>query len=122
LKPHKKAKKTNCFSQADPTVPAKNTRRYFEAVMKGDPSVHSYYRHFEAPGLGHCYSGTGLYPAGTFDSVVRWVEQGIAPDKLDVDTSSLFGPKQGRILCPHPKKAKYKGTGGAWVADSYVCA
>jgi hypothetical protein len=91
--------------------------------MDGDPLVHDYYRHFEAPGLGHCFSTSGLYPAGIFDSMVKWVEKGIAPDKLEVDTTSiLVGPPSSRILCPHPKKSRYTGKGPNTLSSSYVCA
>jgi hypothetical protein len=86
--------------------------------MAGDPSVHNYYRHFEAPGVGHCFTGKGLYPAGIFDSMVRWVEAGEVPDSLKVDVS--YGKQ--RILCPYPKRAHYKGTGDAYAVDSFYCA
>lgn len=110
------------LSKADPIIPSINTRLYYEAVMKGDPYTHSYYRHFEAPGVGHCYNGQGLYPASIFDSLVRWVERGEVPEQLIVDTSGLTGPKKGRILCPHPKKSRYRGTGDAFEVSSYYCA
>jgi hypothetical protein len=90
--------------------------------MAGDPSVHNYYRHFEAPGVGHCYTPSGLYPASIFDSMRKWVEEGVVPDKLDVDTSTMFTPKAGRILCPHPKKSRYKGEGDVTFGSSYFCA
>ena len=89
--------------------------------MQNDPDFQSYYRHFEAPGVGHCYSASGLYPAATFDSLVRWVEQGIAPDVLEVDMTELKGPRKSRILCPFPKRSKYKGSGDTMQAESYYC-
>lgn len=96
-------------------IPSKNLRAYFEGVMDRDPKVHDYFRHFEAPGLSHCYSNTGLYPEGIFQSVVRWVEEGIAPDHLEAT-----GKRKG-ILCPHPKKARYNGTGDPNSFGSYSC-
>jgi hypothetical protein len=50
-------------------MPSKNTRIYYENVMAVDKSVHDYYRYFEAPGVGHCWTGAGLYPQGLFDSL-----------------------------------------------------
>jgi hypothetical protein len=97
---------------------SQNSRFYYDGVTTGDPNVHNYYRHFEAPGVGHCYTGTGLYPAGIFDSMVRWVEAGEVPDYLKVD---VFAGKQ-RILCPYPQKARYKGTGDTYAASSYYCS
>ncbi|KAF2418256.1 tannase and feruloyl esterase [Tothia fuscella] len=106
---------------ADSIIPSRNTRFYWNAVAERDQNLHDYYRLFEAPGVGHCYTGTGLYPQGIFKSLVDWVENGKAPDVLDVDMSSTFGPKKTRILCPHPQKARYKG-GSPDVKSSYTCA
>jgi hypothetical protein len=80
----------------------------------------SYWRHFEAPGVGHCFNGQGLYPSGIFDTLVKWVEQGEIPEKLDVDTSTWARTK-GRILCPYPKKAVYDGKGWTDQPGSYSC-
>jgi hypothetical protein len=90
--------------------------------MAGDAAVNSYYRYFEAPGVGHCYTPSGLYPAGIFDAMRKWVEQGVAPETLEVDASSLFGPPRGRILCPHPKKSRYDRKGPVESISSYYCA
>jgi Tannase and feruloyl esterase len=89
--------------------------------MAKDPSIHDYYRHYEAPGVGHCYTATGLYPQGIFASLIKWVEQGIKPDTLDVDVSGLTGPPKHRILCPYPQRSKYKGSGDTNSVDSYYC-
>jgi hypothetical protein len=83
--------------------------------MDRDPKVHDYFRHFEAPGLGHCYTDSGLYPDGIFHSMVRWVEEGIAPDQL------VTKGKRNGILCPHPQKARFDGKGNPSLASSYAC-
>jgi predicted peptidase len=56
-------------NQADSVIPSKNSRIYYEAVAAVDKSVNDYFRYYEAPGVGHCWSGTGLYPASMFDSL-----------------------------------------------------
>lgn len=71
--------------------------------------VESFWRYFEAPGLGHCSGGKGGQPLTTFDSLRRWVEQGIAPDTLTVNFNGTDGKEQARILCPYPAKAVYQG-------------
>jgi feruloyl esterase len=91
--------------------------------MAGDPSVHSYFRHFEAPGVGHCYSASGLYPSSIFDNLVNWVEKGQVPDKLEFAVSALTGPRNARrILCPYPQRARFNGSGDPWVASNFHCA
>ncbi|KAF1958953.1 feruloyl esterase [Byssothecium circinans] len=67
---------------ADEIIPFRNSRQYYDAVTALDPKVHDFYRLFESPGLGHCYGGIGGYPSGTFDAVVKWVEEGVVPEML----------------------------------------
>jgi hypothetical protein len=63
-------------------VPSRGTRRYYEAVEERDLRVRDYYRHFKAPGLGHCWSPSGLYPFTIFDDMVAWIERGSVPRYL----------------------------------------
>jgi hypothetical protein len=88
--------------------------------MSADPKVHDFFRYFEAPGVAHCYSGSGLFPQGILESLVKWVEHGQAPDTLVANVPSAKG-KKDRILCPYPMKSRYKGTGNIWSKDSYYC-
>jgi feruloyl esterase len=89
--------------------------------MAKDPLVHDYYRYFEAPGVGHCYTASGLYPQSLFESLIKWVEHGVKPDTLESDISGLTGPRKKRILCPYPTRARYNGTGDAYSVSSYYC-
>ncbi|KAK7715480.1 hypothetical protein SLS57_006867 [Botryosphaeria dothidea] len=108
---------------ADPIIPAGGTRQYFDAIAANDPSVHDYYRVFEAPGLAHCFGGNGVYPAGAFDSLVDWVENGKVPDVLQAASpANQDGARKNRILCPYPQRAHYKGSGDENSADSFYCA
>ncbi|KAI5864199.1 tannase and feruloyl esterase [Durotheca rogersii] len=96
---------------ADITVPSDGTRSFFEQVAARDSTVHDYYRLFESPGLSHCLGGFGYYPAGTFDALVSWVENGVAPETL-VGTSPPRedGNVETSVLCPYPKKTRYDGS------------
>ena len=90
--------------QADPTIPFRGTRRYYDAVQSRDPSVHNYYRLFESPGLAHCYGGPGAYPSGLFDSLVKWVEKGEVLDKVEVFLpADKTGHKEQMLPCPYPR-------------------
>ncbi|QDS72107.1 hypothetical protein FKW77_003629 [Venturia effusa] len=106
---------------ADGIISSKNSRRYHDTVLAFDPNAHDYYRFFEAPGVGHCWTGTGLYPSGIFESLIKWVEEGQVPDLLEVDMSSRLGFTKTRILCPYPQRSKYKGSGNAYDANSFEC-
>jgi hypothetical protein len=108
--------------QADPIIPSPNSRTYVKGVLEHDAKAHDYYRHFEAPGVGHCYTVSGLFPQGIFRSLVDWVEKGTAPDVQVVDRSGFSSIKKSRILCPYPQRSIYKGSGDTEQKESYYCA
>ena len=53
---------------------------------------------------------------GQGEAIIRWVEEGVAPDKL------INRGQNGRTrpLFPYPEVAKYKGTGSTDEADNFV--
>lgn len=79
---------------------------YFGAVLEKDLKIRDFYRLFMAPGLEHCWYQTGPYPTTMFDAMVKWVEQGVAPDSLPAVT---LPDSKGNIvkkkLCPWPQLA-----------------
>lgn len=101
----------------DQLIPPKGTVQYYERVEARDPNVRDYYRFFEAPGVEHCAGGIGPIPIETLESVVRWVEEGIAPDTLHA--VSADGTKE-RDLCPYPLISAYVG-GDPTSASNFVC-
>ncbi|KFA80686.1 hypothetical protein S40288_01769 [Stachybotrys chartarum IBT 40288] len=106
---------------ADEVITARATIRYretVEAVLGGNERVNEFYRVFLAPGVGHCYGGTGAYPADALDALIGWVEDGEAPETLHGRTAN----GEERILCPYPLVARFDGEGNPEVADSYSCA
>ena len=75
--------------------------------------VQQFYRLFRAPGVGHC----GLAGTAPFDALVNWVENGVAPDQIDVTISG-----KGRRLCPYPQNAIYDPQcGDTTKASCYHC-
>jgi tannase/feruloyl esterase len=88
--------------------------------MRQDPTVRDYFRHYEAPGTGHCFTpGAGLYPAYIFESLQKWVEEGKVPDYVEADAPGLTGTRS-RIICAYPQKTKFKG-GSSSSQSSYYC-
>lgn len=81
------------------------------------PNVHDFYRLFEAPGLGHCQGNVGGYPAGSFDALVDWVENGVVPDVLE----AINVANRTSLLCPYPKKAVFTGVGSEYSAEDFIC-
>jgi feruloyl esterase len=83
------------------------------------------YRLFMVPGMSHCGGGPGPSDFAPLDAVVKWVEQGIAPDAL-VTRKAL--PADGgrkavmeRLLCPYPWIVQYQGSGDVDKASNYTC-
>ncbi|KAF2821056.1 tannase-domain-containing protein [Ophiobolus disseminans] len=105
-------------SQADQLIPYASTPLYYDAVTHISADVHDFFRFFGAPGLGHCYGGNGGYPAGVFDALVKWVEQGVAPDELEAVSARNVTSK----LCAYPKKAVLRGNATAYGFDDFGCA
>jgi len=105
---------------SDQLIYPEGTIDYYQRVQKqmGGPEATSQFaRLFLAPGVGHCGGGAGPAPVGQFESVVRWVEDGKAPEAIGAARGN-----RTRSLCPFPQVAKYKGSGSPDDASSFTCA
>jgi hypothetical protein len=108
--------------QVDEVIPPRGTRSYYEKVAAQESGVHEVYRLFEVPMMGHCYGTKGGYPSTMFDSLVAWVENGIAPESLPVTYIPEDGKTYGRIICPYPQRVRYTGSGEVTTSDVFYCA
>ncbi|KAI4729577.1 tannase and feruloyl esterase [Aureobasidium sp. EXF-10728] len=102
---------------ADDRIPPNGTSHYYDQVLAKTSNVSDFYRYFEAPGVGHCAGGAGPVPDAHQD-LVRWVEQGIAPDTLKA--FGQHGDGTVRELCQYPLVQRFVG-GDPKVASSFVC-
>jgi hypothetical protein len=104
--------------QADQLIMTEGTVDYYKRVLQqmgGRKKVMPFARLFLIPGAGHGNGGVG---DGAFYAAIRWVEAGVAPEKL-----INRGPKdRTRPLFPYPEVAKYKGTGSTDDAANFVSA
>ncbi len=127
---------------ADPLIPAQNGVDYYERVVKeqkGLDRTQTFYRVFLVPGLYHCSGGPGPIGFGAsqppsqvdadhdiLTAAVRWVEKGVAPEKIIaakyVDNTPSKGIALERPLCMYPAVAKYKGSGDMKDANNFTCA
>lgn len=112
---------------ADHLIFPNGTENYYKRVTEQVDGVQDFYRYFEAPGVGHCRGGAGPQPVGELKVLVKWVEEGVAPDELSAVNVTLHGkePDAGqslptRKLCAWPKKQKYNG-GDPLVAENFDC-
>src|SRR5580658_5899942 len=110
---------------SDQLIYPEGTIDYYQRVqtkMGGVDATSKFARLFLAPGVGHCGGGTGPAPDGQFDAVIKWVEEGKAPDTLNAVKRDQGKVTRSRILCQFPQVAKYKGTGSTDDAANFTCA
>jgi feruloyl esterase len=109
---------------ADQLIPADGTIDYYKRVqqkMGGADKASQFARLFLAPGVDHGFRGAGPTPTGQMEAIVRWVEEGQAPDKLMAERRDSSGKViRTRPLFPFPQVAKFKGTGSTDEAESFV--
>lgn len=99
-----------------------------------DSKTDDFHRFFLAPGMGHCRRGpdsfgqdfSGDAPVvdaehDMLSAIVRWVEEGVAPDKIIASKVRDEKTIRTRPLCPHPKQAIYLGDGDANNAQNFEC-
>lgn len=122
----------------DAVVNAVDTIAYYDkvkALQGSQEETDKFFRLFLVPGMGHCSggTGTGLFgnqggasptPSPDHDVLMaldRWVESGVAPDRIIASRVSGGAVVRTRPLCPFPKKAVYRGTGSTDDAASFTC-
>ena len=109
---------------ADMLIAPRNTIDYYEKVAAtlGSARVRDAVRLFMAPGVGHCAGGDGPFDVDFMSVLDRWRDKSVAPDAITVTRSRNGAVVRSRPLCPHPKVAKYRGSGSTDDAANFVCS
>jgi hypothetical protein len=89
----------------------------------GGEKVREWFRVFMVPGMFHCRGGDAPNTFELLPEMVKWVEQGQAPDRVVATQSGPQGVIRTRPLFPYPAYAKYTGKGDVndeanWVSAS----
>ncbi|KAK0724869.1 tannase and feruloyl esterase [Lasiosphaeris hirsuta] len=107
---------------ADNVIPPGGSRKYYKEVSALMPDAPSFYRYFEAPGLGHCWGGRSGQPTALFRQLRAWVENGTAPEQTPIDVNVEDGTVHHRILCPYPEVSVFdEGCGDAAAVECWSC-
>jgi len=125
----------------DSGIPALYSVEYYQSVVSrmGQKKADEFIRLFMVPGMQHCTGGAGCDSFGQMSvaqgdpehnisaAIERWVEKGVAPDKIiaakiKVDGKAPGSVARNHLLCPYPQVAKYKGSGNTDEAANFVCA
>ena len=107
---------------SDPWFSALDTVDYYERMTKangGPEQARNFSRLYLIPGAGHCGGGPSLDTFDALSAIVRWVEQGAAPESI-TSTGRAF-PGRSRPLCAYPTHAHYKGAGNPEDAANFEC-
>ena len=107
------------------------------AQFLGD-RVRQYHRLFLLPAVAHCGGSTGPSSIGggmpeppaafrdadhhVVSAVIKWVEQGVAPEQIIATRFSGSTLTLSRPVCPYPAQAVYNGSGDVNVASNFTCA
>jgi Tannase and feruloyl esterase len=109
---------------SDPIIAPLESVNYYKSVvaaMGSERKTTDFMRLFMVPGMMHCGGGPGPDTFDKLGAVVRWVEQGIAPDKIVASHSTHGVVDMTRPLCPYPKMARWNGSGSTNDAANFVC-
>jgi hypothetical protein len=77
----------------------------------GPAQVREWFRVFMVPGMFHCRGGNAPNTFELLPALVKWVEQGQAPDRVVATQSGPNGVIRTRPLFPHPAFARHTGKG-----------
>ena len=119
---------------SDAAIPAPATVNYYQSVAAKMGDTNPFLRLYLAPGMQHCSGGPGpdSFGQGTVPhgdaqhdleaALERWVEQGVAPDKIVASKVKAGAVVRTRPLCPYPQVAKWSGSGSTDDAANFTCA
>jgi hypothetical protein len=107
---------------ADQLIYPHGTFDYLSRVedrLGGASTVGEFFRVFAAPGVEHCAGGMGPEPTDALGVLVKWVEEGTAPNTLPA-SKAVNGTTVSRNLCRWPMVLTYTD-GDINSADSWTC-
>ena len=100
---------------ADQQIPSGGSVDYYQRLqrqMGGAQRTAEFARLFLMPGLNHGFRGAAPSPTGQLEAIIRWVEEGTAPERIIGELRDSSGKLiRTRPLFPYPQVAGYKGSG-----------
>jgi Tannase and feruloyl esterase len=120
---------------ADAIFSAEDTRQWMQRLDKATGGkADSFARYFPVPGMAHCTGGLSTDQFDLLSPLVKWVEQGEAPQAVvamargagnaggvNAELPADWSANRSRPLCAHPTVATYKGSGSMEDASSFAC-
>jgi feruloyl esterase len=110
------------FGWADPQLNAKMGVEYYEQVVeKMGTSTSDFFRLFMVPGMFHCGGGVGTSQFDAATPLLKWVEEGGAPTRIEASRVVSGKVVRTRPLCVYPQVARYQGSGSIDDAANFSC-
>ncbi|CAN1548475.1 Tannase/feruloyl esterase [Burkholderiaceae bacterium] len=117
---------------SDPIFSADDSRQWWLRVNQAqDGKAADFARYFPVPGMLHCSGGAATDQFDLLTPLVKWVEQGIAPQASlasvrsaaagNAELPNTWAPNRSRPLCAYPTTARYKGSGSLEEASNFAC-
>lgn len=116
----------------DEVLPVQGSMDYYDSVVRkmgGLKRVQKFYRFYVVPGAGHqSPNGTSNPDASPpiftrsqlYELLVDWVENGVAPGQIVLNTPEGTAVRRSYPVCPYPRKTVHAG-GDPSLASSYRC-
>ncbi len=120
---------------SDAIFSAEDTRQWVERVNRSqDGRAADFARYFPVPGMNHCSAGPATDQFDLLGPLVKWVEQGVAPQAVpasargagnaggaNAELPADWAANRSRPLCAYPTVARYNGSGPVESASSFSC-
>ncbi|MDP3251450.1 MAG: tannase/feruloyl esterase family alpha/beta hydrolase [Hydrogenophaga sp.] len=120
---------------SDAIFSAEDTRQWVERVNRSQGGkANDFARYFPVPGMNHCSGGPATDQFDLLGPLVKWVEQGVAPQAVtasargagnaggvNAELPTDWSANRTRPLCAYPSVAHYNGSGSVESASSFTC-
>ena len=73
------------------------------------------------PGMAHCGGGPGTDSFDAVSALEAWVENDVAPERINATHSTQGVVDRARPLWPFPEVAIWSGAGSTEVAENFSC-
>ena len=120
---------------SDAIFSAEDTRQWYGRLDQAQAGrAADFARYFPVPGMNHCSGGPATDQFDLLSALVKWVEQGQAPQAVvanargssnaggaNAELPANWSSQRTRPLCAYPTVAHYKGSGDTESAASFIC-
>ena len=110
---------------SDPLIVPFGSYNYVSRVFERYtvPGAQSFMRSFFYPGNGHCGGGAAplIDSNNLFNTLVNWVENGVAPDYIVANQNLGGGAVRTRKVCKYPDESVYSGAGSTDDQANFTC-